>query len=81
MKTMNFKNKLIIAVGLIFLISGNACNDLDLAPLSSASTENWYSSAEEFDISMNYFYGIGYWDQQFSPGSRDLWTDDLIWRD
>lgn len=76
----NFKNKLIIAAGLIFLIT-NACSELNLDPLSSASTENWYSSAEEFDMSMNYFYGISYWDQQFSPGSRDLWTDDLIWRD
>lgn len=76
----NFKNKLTIAAGLIFLIT-NACSELNLDPLSSASTENWYSSAEEFDMSMNYFYGISYWDQQFSPGSRDLWTDDLIWRD
>lgn len=80
MKTMNFKNRSIVAAGFIFLVS-NACNDLDLTPLSSASTENWYSSAEEFDMSMNYFYSIAYWDQQFSPGSRDLWTDDFIWRD
>ncbi|QGY47736.1 RagB/SusD family nutrient uptake outer membrane protein [Maribellus comscasis] len=80
MKTTNYKNKLIIAFGFIILI-GNACNDLDLAPLSSASTENWYSSGEEFDMSMNYFYGIGYWDQQFNLEAIDLWTDDLIYRD
>lgn len=79
MKNTNTKYKLIIAFGLIFFII-NACNDLDLAPLSSASTENWYSSDEEFDMSMNYFYGITYWDQQFSPDWIDGWTDDLIWR-
>lgn len=79
MKNMNIKSKLLIAAGCILLIC-NACSDLDLAPLSSASTENWYSSGEEFDNSMNYFYGISYWDQQFSPNFIDGWTDDLIWR-
>lgn len=33
---------IILALGLGFLAS--SCNDLDLVPLSEASTENWYSS-------------------------------------
>ena len=36
---------IILALGLGFLAS--SCNDLDLVPLSEASTENWYSSEEE----------------------------------
>lgn len=79
MKSINFKNKLIVAAGYV-LLTFNACNKLDMAPLSSPSTENWYSSGEELDMSMNYFYGTEPWDQQFNMGNRDLWTDDMIWR-
>ena len=52
---------IILALGLGFLAS--SCNDLDLVPLSEASTENWYSSEEELLMAANEFYKIGYWNK------------------
>ena len=49
-------------------IGASSCADLDLNPLSSASSENWYSSSDEIRISLNdlyrtYLYGmhVEYW--------------------
>lgn len=49
-KTLNI---ILSALGALTLAS---CADLDLNPLSAASSENWYSSPEEVKISLNDFY-------------------------
>lgn len=52
-----------------------SCQDLDLNPLSSASTENWYSTSDEIQMSMRDLYKPSLW------GVDDiLWTDDYTKR-
>ena len=58
----------------------SGCVDLDMNPPSSASSENWYSDADELAISLNdlyrkAFYGI---DMEFWTDRR---TDDWAQRD
>lgn len=64
----------------IALALGSSCAKLDLNPLSQASSENWYSDADEIVISLNdlyrtYLYGmhVEYW--------TDRRTDDWAQRD
>lgn len=68
---MTMKNK-IIYISLLILGLGVAqsCNDLDLNPLSSASSENWYSNADEITMSLNEMYR-----KAFYPVETDYWTD------
>jgi hypothetical protein len=80
-KNILLKSKLLYIIGFI-IFSCNACNDLDLAPLSSGSTDNWFSSNEEFDMHLNHLYDLSYWtDAFFHSGFIDLRTDDMIRRD
>lgn len=37
-----------------------SCVDLDLNPLSEGSSENWYSSQAEIEMSLNDFYSYGF---------------------
>ena len=39
----------------------SACHDLDLNPLASGSTENWYSTETEVEMAVNDLYHIRYW--------------------
>lgn len=48
----------------------SSCADLDLNPLSSASSENWYSDPAEMRISLNDFYRSTFF--QLEEG---FWTD------
>ncbi len=41
---------------LVAFLSATSCANLDLNPLSAASSENWFSSPEEVRISLNDFY-------------------------
>ena len=68
---------IILALGLGFLAS--SCNDLDLVPLSEASTENWYSSEEELLMAANEFYKIGYWNKM-NQGLLEQATDNFTYR-
>lgn len=72
---MAMKNSIyIILIGCIIAIS--ACNDLDLAPLSEGSTENWYSNEVEINMSINDLYKPVFW------GNDQVdWTDDWTYRE
>ncbi|MDD4589998.1 MAG: RagB/SusD family nutrient uptake outer membrane protein [Parabacteroides sp.] len=61
----------IVTIGLLLLFS--SCADLDLNPLSEASTENWYSTEEQLEMSVNSLYYINFW-----RVDEDLWTDDWM---
>ncbi len=75
MKTLKYTIIALLGLGL-----STACADLDLNPLSAASSENWYQNAEQITISLNdlyrlYPYGVDneYW--------TDRRTDDWAQRD
>ena len=54
----------------------SSCIDLDRNPLSSASSENWYSSETEIEMSIKDFYRQDFW-----PTDNESWTDDFIYRE
>ncbi|WP_080903933.1 RagB/SusD family nutrient uptake outer membrane protein [Parabacteroides sp. Marseille-P3160] len=56
----------------------SSCSNLDLNPLSEGSSENWYSTKEELDMSVAYLYHIDFWPSDLSLGNVSntyLWTD------
>lgn len=52
-----------------------SCNDLDLNPLSYGSSETWYTSASEIDMSLN-----GLYKDAFIGNDNDEWTDNFLYR-
>lgn len=52
-----------------------SCVDLDLNPLSEGSSDNWYSSKEEIEMSVNDFYRTA-----FFPIHDVLWSDEIVRR-
>lgn len=54
----------------------NSCVDLNLNPLSEGSTENWYSTETEIEMSLKDGYRPAFWLQD----SED-WTDNFTARD
>lgn len=67
------KIKILPLLGLLAL---TACDKLDLNPLSNGSSETWYSTASEIDMSLNGLYKDAFW-----PADNDEWTDDWMYRD
>lgn len=65
--------KVLLYIVIGFLFTG--CSKLDLNPLSSGSSENWYSTETEFELAVNDLYREVFW-----PQDNDLWTDDLSFR-
>lgn len=63
------KNKIIAIFTGLFLIT--ACIDLDMNPLSEASSENWYSDTDEIAMSVNDLFKLAFW-----PTDAEEWTDD-----
>jgi len=61
-----------LALGLIIFTS---CVNLDLNPLSYGSSDSWYSTAEEVDMSLN-----GLYKNAFIGNDEDEWTDDYFTR-
>lgn len=59
----------------IVLFAFSACIDLNLNPLSEGSSENWYSSEQEIEMSINDFYS-----SDFFTIDPYTWGDDLIIR-
>lgn len=57
------------------LITFASCVDLNLNPLSEGSSDNWYSSKEEIEMSVNDFYRT-----DFFPIQGVLWCDDIVRR-
>ena len=54
----------------------SSCIELDRNPLSSASSESWYSSETEIEMSIKDFYRHDFW-----PTDNESWTDDFIYRE
>ena len=52
-----------------------SCVDLNLNPLSEGSSENWYSSQAEIEMSLNDFYRT-----DFFPIDDMKWGDDVTAR-
>ena len=54
-----------------------ACVDLDLSPRSQGSSENWYSTAQELEFSLNVLYRPSMWfTEAWRLWPTDRWTDD-----
>ncbi|MGP1590791.1 MAG: RagB/SusD family nutrient uptake outer membrane protein [Prevotella sp.] len=73
-------NKYISKILLVALTSLSfvSCHDLDLNPLSNGSTENWYSSAKELQMSVNKLYDMTYWRPE--GDNQTDWSDDTVYR-
>lgn len=69
MKQIKFS---ICTASLFMLMS---CVDLNLNPLSEGSSENWYSSQAEIEMSLNDFYRT-----DFFPIDDMKWGDDVTAR-
>ena len=54
----------------------NSCYELDLNPLSQASSENWYSNETEIEMSIKDFYRDAFW-----PLDNEDKTDNFIYRE
>ena len=67
--------KILLATCIVSAAALSACVDLDLAPLSEGSSETWYSSQSEIEMSLNDFYRT-----DFFPIIDKSWGDDVTWR-
>lgn len=67
--------KLFYSICMISALLFTSCVDLNLNPLSEGSSENWYSSASEIEMSLNDFYRTA-----FFPIDGTAWADDAAWR-
>ena len=68
------KRTLVILLGCCLGL--NSCYELDLNPLSQASSENWYSSETEIEMSVKDFYRDDFW-----PLDNEDKTDNFIYRE
>lgn len=74
--------KIFYILSLLVLTYG--CADLDLNPPSSASSENWYSDKNEYELSINDFYREYLWDLEIGwSGERltDNWSQRQVMND
>jgi hypothetical protein len=59
-----------------------SCANLDLNPLAEGSSETWYSTQEEIDMSVNDLYKDSFFPASNGDNSgADSWTDDWIYRE
>lgn len=65
----------IILASALAVLCFTSCADLNLNPLSAASSENWYSTPEEVKISLNDFYRSEFYVIEHSL-AMDRQTDD-----
>lgn len=61
------------------MMSLTSCHDLDLNPLSSGSTETWYSNESEIKMAVNTLYSDYYWWVEGSDNTD--WSDDTVYRE
>lgn len=66
-----------ISILFIYTFLLTACVDLDLNPLSEASSGNWNSTAYELELSVNDLYKAAFW----GAPTNELGTDDQTYRD
>ena len=72
---MKKNSSLLVLSGFLLFTS---CHDLDLNPLSSGATENWYSSETEIEMSVNGLYRGDFWSPYNVLGDC---SDDVIHRE
>ena len=59
-----------------------ACVDLDLSPKSQGSSENWYSTSQELEMSLNNLYQAAmWWTECYRNWNTDRETDDWSQRE
>ena len=72
---MKMKKSIFAALAAAALLT--ACVDLDLSPKSQGSSENWYSTAQELQFSLNALYTPNMWyTEAWRAWTTDRWTDD-----
>lgn len=67
------KNNILVIIFALFM---TACQNLDLNPLSSGSSGNWYSNEDEIVMALRDLYRAPFW-----PVDDESWTDDYTQRD
>ncbi|MEN8228716.1 MAG: RagB/SusD family nutrient uptake outer membrane protein [Bacteroidota bacterium] len=73
------KKLIILLSGCVFLFS--SCNDLDVFPLSEGSSESWFNSEEQWQMSVANLYKTSYWATSSSYLVTSWWnTDDRSYR-
>ena len=65
----------IFAISMVSALMLSSCVDLNLNPLSEGSSDNWYSSQSEIEMSLNDFYRT-----DFFPIDNSDWADDVVYR-
>lgn len=65
-----------IAVGLL----ASSCVDLNVAPLSEASSGSWFATADELRLAANDFYKLGYWNAFEGDINHLKMSDDFSYR-
>ncbi|MCF0167138.1 MAG: RagB/SusD family nutrient uptake outer membrane protein [Bacteroidales bacterium] len=64
--------KILYSICLILSLATVSCANLDLNPLSEGSSNNWYSSQEELEMSLSDLYR-----RDFFPIDDIMWADDF----
>lgn len=59
----------------LFALATSSCYDLDRNPLSEGSSENWFTTEDEFEASLKNMYQSGMW-----VADNESWTDDFVQR-
>ena len=67
--------KILSITSILMAFTFSACVDLNLNPLSEGSSENWYTTKQEIEMSVNDFYRT-----EFFPIDGMTWGDDVIER-
>ena len=67
-------SRFLITMMLPVIVAG--CQGLDLNPLSSGSSGNWYSTEDEIVMALRDLYRAPFW-----PVDSESWTDDYTSRD
>lgn len=69
-----------IAVIVIFTTAIVSCVDLNVDPLSEASSGTWFKTEKELEMAANDFYALGYWNAFESDINTLKMTDNFSYR-
>lgn len=70
------KTRILYALSILIICTGYGCSNLDMNPLSSGSSGNWYSTEDEIVMALRDLYRSPFW-----PVDSESWTDDYTERD
>ena len=73
--TMKFNKILSPIIVAVCGLAASSCYNLDLNPLSEGSSENWFTTEDEFEASLKNMYQSGMW-----TADSESWTDDFVQR-